>query len=321
MGSFISKGKKIGLKRKAKVNGIAFTQWDGTIYWDKVGVISEIDLRNNPQLSLKKWMTIAKNDKSLPDNIQNLSKKLEKDRNNEEKEILKSHFINYIYAKAPKDILSLRGQVEDLNDQIKKMDSDIKTAADAITNYKKTFRSMLVSQSGNKRMVRILPRGNWLDESGEVVDPAIPEFLGKLELENRKANRLDLAKWVVSKDNPLPRSSLYQSYMENLFWIWTFAPRLEDLGGQGEPPTHPKLLDHLSLEFRNNGWDIKKLIRSLVTSDAYKQSSIPSEKLAKEDPLNRLYARQSRFRLDAEFVRDSALSISGLLIMISVVKV
>ena len=93
-----------------------------------------------------------------------------------------------------------------------------------------------------------------------------------------------------------------------------FQRRLEDLGGQGEPPTHPKLLDHLSLEFRDNGWDIKKLIRSLVTSDAYKQSSIPSEKLAKSDPLNRLYARQSRFRLDAEFVRDSTLSISGLLI-------
>ena len=306
------KAKKIGLKRKAKVNGIAFTQWDGTIYWDKVGVISEIDPRNNPELSLKKWITIAKNDKSLPGNIQNLSKKLEKDRKNKEKEILKSHFINYIYAKAPKDILSLRSQVEDLNDQIKEMDSDVKKAADAITNYKKAFRSMLVSQSGNKRMVRILPRGNWLDESGEVVDPAIPEFLGKLELENRKANRLDLAKWVVSKDNPLPARA-FTNRIWKIFFGYGLSRRLEDLGGQGEPPTHPKLLDYLSLEFRDNGWDIKKLIRSLVTSDAYKQSSIPSEKLAKADPLNRLYARQSRFRLDAEFVRDSALSISGLL--------
>ena len=82
---------------------------------------------------------------------------------------------------------------------------------------------MLVSQSGNKRMVRILPRGNWLDESGEVVDPAIPEFLEKLELENRKANRLDLAKWVVSKDNPLyPPEPLPIVYGKS-FWIWTFA--------------------------------------------------------------------------------------------------
>ena len=101
--------------------------------------------------------------------------------------------------------------------------------------------------------------------------------------------------------------------MENLFG-YGLSRRLGDLGGQGEPPTHPKLLDHLSTQFRDQGWDVKQLIRTLVTSDAYRQSSIPSEKLAKVDPLNRLYARQSRFRLDAEFVRDSALSISGLLI-------
>ena len=305
--------KKIGLKPNAKVNGIAFTQWDGTIYWDKVGVLSKIDPRQDPELSLKKWIAIVKNDKSLPGNIQNLAKKSEKDRKDSEKEILKSHFINYIYANAPKDLVSLRDQLVGLEDKIKKLDSEVKSATDAITNHKKTFRSMLVSQSGNKRMVRILPRGNWLDKSGEVVDPAIPEFMGKLELENRKANRLDLAKWVVSKDNPLPARA-FTNRIWKIFFGYGLSRRLEDLGGQGEPPTHPKLLDHLSTQFRDQGWNVKKLIRTLVTSDAYKQSSIPSEKLAKADPLNRLYARQSRFRLDAEFVRDSALSISGLLI-------
>ena len=307
------RAKKIGLKPNAKVNGIAFTQWDGTIYWDKVGVLSKIDPRQDPELSLQKWLAIAKNDKSLPGNIQNLAKKAEKDRGESEKEILKSHFTNYIYAKAPKDVVILREQLEGLDNKIKKLDSNVKNAVDAITNYKKTFRSMLVSQSGNKRMVRILPRGNWLDQSGEVVDPAIPKFMGKLELENRKANRLDLAKWVVSKDNPLPART-FTNRIWKIFFGYGLSRRLEDLGGQGEPPTHPKLLDHLSAQFRDQGWNVKKLIRILVTSDAYKQSSIPSEKLAKADPLNRLYARQSRFRLDAEFVRDSALSISGLLI-------
>ena len=77
---------------------------------------------------------------------------------------------------------------------------------------------MLVSQSGNKRKVRIL-RGNWLDKSGEVVDPAIPEFMGKLELEDRKANRLDLAKWVVSKDNPLPARAFTNRIWKIFFWI------------------------------------------------------------------------------------------------------
>ena len=87
---------------------------------------------------------------------------------------------------------------------------------------------MLVSQSGNKRMVRILSRGNWLDKSGEVVDPAIPEFMGKLDLENRKANRLDLAKWVISKDNPYPPGHL-PIESENLFG-YGLSRRLEDLG-------------------------------------------------------------------------------------------
>ena len=307
------RAKKIGLKPNAKVNGIAFTQWDGTVYWDKVGVLSELDPRQNPELSLKKWITTAKNDKSLPGNIQNLSKKADKDRKENENAVLKSYFINYVYAKAPKDIASLRDQFLELDEELKKLDSEVKSASDEITNYRKTFRSMLVSQSGNKRMVRILPRGNWLDKSGEVVDPAIPEFMGKLDLENRKANRLDLAKWVVSKDNPLPARA-FTNRIWKIFFGYGLSRRLEDLGGQGEPPTHPKLLDHLAIQFRDQGWNVKKLIRTLVTSDAYKQSSVPSEKLAKADPLNRLYARQSRFRLDAEFVRDSALSISGLLI-------
>ena len=307
------RAKEIGLKPNAKVNGIAFTQWDGTVYWDKVGVLSELDPRQNPELSLKKWITTAKNDKSLPGNIQNLSKKADKDRKENENAVLKSYFINYVYAKAPKDVASLRDQFLELDEELKKLDSEVKSASDEITKYRKTFRSMLVSQSGNKRMVRILPRGNWLDKSGEVVDPAIPEFMGKLDLENRKANRLDLAKWVISKDNPLPARA-FTNRIWKIFFGYGLSRRLEDLGGQGEPPTHPKLLDHLAIQFREQGWNIKELIRTLVTSDAYKQSSVPSEKLAKADPLNRLYARQSRFRLDAEFVRDSALSISGLLI-------
>ena len=92
----------------------------------------------------------------------------------------------------------------------------------------------------------------------------------------------------------------------------TDCRRLEDLG-TGEPPTHPQLLDYLSNEFRNNGWDVKQLIRTLVTSMLINKAPVPTEKLATAD-FNRLYARQSRFRVDAEFVRDTALSISGLLV-------
>jgi len=348
--------KKIGLKTKDKINGIAFTQWDGTLYWDKVGVKTkidprqdpdfslkkwitlakndkslptniqtlakkeekdrsetEIDPRQDPDFSLKKWITLAKNDKSLPTNIQTLAKKEEKDRSETEIQSLSQYFLNFVYKKIPANVVEIRKKLQETKGKTISLDAAVKKTTDAIKNHKDMFQSMLVSQTGNKRMVRILPRGNWLDQSGEVVEPAIPEFMGKLDTNDRKANRLDLANWVVSNNNPLPARA-FTNRIWKMFFGYGLSRRLEDLGGQGEPPTHPKLLDHLASEFRNSGWDVKKLIRTLVTSDAYKQSSVPTEKLAKNDPLNRLYARQSRYRVDAEFVRDTALSISGLLV-------
>jgi hypothetical protein len=305
--------KKIGLMPKDKINGIAFTQWDGKIYWDKIGVNSKVEPSKDIHFSLLAWTAQAKGDKSLPGEIQKAAKKSAKDRSKSESDLLKTHFLVYKYRGIPKDALAFREKILANKIQIKQRESKLEKAKKDIENHRKNFRSMLVSESVNSRMVRILPRGNWLDETGEVVAPAIPEFMGKLDTKDRKANRLDLANWVVSDDNPLPARA-FTNRIWKLFFGYGLSRRLEDLGGQGEPPTHPKLLDHLASEFRSSGWDMKKLIRTLVTSDAYKQSSVPTEKLAKADPLNRLYARQSRFRVDAEFVRDTALSISGLLV-------
>ena len=93
--------KKIGLKPKDKINGIAFTQWDGTLYWDKVGVNTRIDPRQDPDFSLKKWITLAKNDKSLPANIQTLAKKTENDRTETEKKSLSQYFLSYVFQRYP----------------------------------------------------------------------------------------------------------------------------------------------------------------------------------------------------------------------------
>lgn len=305
--------KKIGLNPKDQVNGIAFTQWDGTIYWDQVGVLAKIDPRKDPYFSLRAWTTQAKSDASLPARIQKTAKKKAQDRSAEESKLLESHFIHYRYHGVPKKALTLREQIQSNKIKITQKETEIQKAKKEVENHRKTIRSMLVSESGDSATVRILPRGNWLDETGEVVHPAIPKFLGKLQIGERKANRLDLAQWVVSPDNPLPARA-FVNRIWKLYFGYGLSRRLEDLGGQGEPPTHADLLDHLATDFRNNQWNIKKLIRTLITSEAYKQSSTPSDKLASADPLNRLYARQSRFRIDAEFVRDSALSISGLLV-------
>jgi len=161
--------------------------------------------------------------------------------------------------------------------------------------------------------VRVLPRGNWLDDSGEVVTPATPQFLPALAATtSERATRLDLARWLTSRDNPLTGRVLV-----NRLWKLCFGQGLsrsvEDLGAQGEWPTHPELLDWLALELVEGGWDVKHLLRTLVTSATYRQSSRLTPEALEKDPVNRLYARQSRYRLDAELVRDNALAVSGLL--------
>lgn len=169
---------------------------------------------------------------------------------------------------------------------------------------------VVVTESGKPEVTRILRRGNWMDEGGPVVEPAIPEFLGKLPVEGR-ASRLDLANWIVSKENPLT-ARVFVNRMWREFFGTGLSKALDDLGSQGEWPTHPELLDHLASEFQSD-WDVKRLIRSIVMSQAYRRSSMPTPQMTERDPENRLYARQSRFRIEAEEVRDIALSASGLL--------
>ena len=160
--------------------------------------------------------------------------------------------------------------------------------------------------------VRILPRGNWLDESGEVVEPAVPHFLPQIETDGRRATRLDLARWLTSPENPLT-ARVFVNRQWKTFFGRGLSRTLEDLGSQGEWPTHPELLDWLAASFVESGWDVKRLVRTIVTSATYRQGSRASPALLERDPDNRLYARQTRFRLDAEMVRDNALAVSGLL--------
>ncbi|HUP40766.1 MAG TPA: DUF1553 domain-containing protein, partial [Vicinamibacterales bacterium] len=155
---------------------------------------------------------------------------------------------------------------------------------------------------------RILPRGNWMDESAPIVEPAIPRFLGALDTRGERATRLDLANWLVSRDNPLTaRTFVNRTWRE--FFGSGLSKVIDDLGSQGESPTHPELLDWLASEFMQK-WDIKHLIRLIVTSHTYRQSSLGDMKV---DPENRLLAHQNRFRVDAENVRDVILQVSGLL--------
>ncbi len=214
-------------------------------------------------------------------------------RSDEQKKKLAAHYRTF----AP-ELAAARKELVDLKERIKRLE--------------KAFPTSLVSvRLGKPRTVRILPRGNWQDESGPEVQPTVPARLKLADTESR-AKRSDLADWVVSKDNPLTAR-----VMVNRLWALCFgrglAMPLDDFGAQGTPPTHPELLDWLAADLMDHGWDIKRTMKLLVTSGAYRQSSIADAKTLAADPLNKWLARQGRWRLDAEMVRDNALAVSGLL--------
>lgn len=180
----------------------------------------------------------------------------------------------------------------------------------------KSARRTMISASIAPRTMRVLPRGNWLDESGPIVTSAIPKFLGKLDTGDQRATRRDLARWLTDPENG--NGLLTARVFVNRFWYLLFgsgiARNLTDFGGQGEPPSHPELLDNLAIEFVESGWNVRHLLKLIALSRTYRQSSFVSEELRKTDPGNRLFSRQSRYRLPAEAVRDNALFISGLLV-------
>lgn len=191
----------------------------------------------------------------------------------------------------------------------------------AAAMYESAIPRVMVSEAVAPAETRILARGNWMDDSGDVVTPAVPAFLGKLDTGGRRATRLDLANWLVSPENPLTARVTVNRIWRQFFGIG-LSKVLDDLGSQGEWPTHPELLDWLAGEFvqpawQANGahaWDIKHLIRTIVTSQTYRQSSMSTAAIDERDPDNRLLSHQSRFRVEAEVVRDIALSVSGLLV-------
>jgi hypothetical protein len=171
----------------------------------------------------------------------------------------------------------------------------------------------LISIAIEPRDIRVLPRGNWLDESGPIVTPATPASLTKPEITDHRATRLDLARWLVDRENPLV-ARVFVNRLWKLVFGQGLVTTLDDFGSQGSWPSHPELLDWLAVEFQETGWDVKHMMKLMVMSATYRQSSRLDEQHRQQDPGNRWLARQNHYRLDAETVRDSALSVSGLLV-------
>ncbi len=170
--------------------------------------------------------------------------------------------------------------------------------------------AMVMAEMPEPRDTAVLMRGQY-DHRGERVSPGVPSSLPPLP-PNAPANRLGLARWLVSPDHPLTARVTVNRYWQMVFGTG-LVKTAEDFGTQGEYPSHPELLDWLASEFITSGWDVKLLLRTLVTSATYRQSSVVTPEVLRRDPENRLLARAPRVRLQGEFLRDQALAASGLL--------
>jgi Protein of unknown function (DUF1553)/Protein of unknown function (DUF1549)/Planctomycete cytochrome C len=170
---------------------------------------------------------------------------------------------------------------------------------------------MVMKDSADIRPTRLLRRGNY-DQPADTVEMATPASILPFNTSKYSKNRLGLAQWMLEPSNPLTARVFVNRIWNELFGRG-LVKTVGDFGMQGELPTHPELLDWLAVEFRESGWDIKKLIRLIVTSSTYRQSTARSTKKLQQDPDNKYYSYFPRLRLTAELQRDLLLSASGIL--------
>ena len=182
----------------------------------------------------------------------------------------------------------------------------IKALKSERASLQKTARKTMITRATRPRTTRILPRGDWLDESGPVVEPGVPEFMGAIA-SGKRLSRLDLANWLTDAEDGIGK--LNARVLANRMWYLLFgqglASGLTDFGGQGAPPAHPGLLDNLSLSLIEKNWKLKDLVKEILLSRTYRQASLPKADLV---------SFQAVQRLPAESIRDNALAISGLLV-------
>jgi hypothetical protein len=206
----------------------------------------------------------------------------------------------------------MAAQLEQDRKQLQALRAEIKAAKKKRQQLDAAIPATMVMHEADKpRAAYDLDRGEY-DQRLEKVTRGVPAFLPPLP-EGSPVNRLGLARWLVSPSHPLTARVTVNRLWQQLFGTGLVATA-EDFGSQGEPPSHPKLLDWLATEFLRSDWDVQHMVRLMVTSAAYRQAASVTTEVLQADPDNRLLARGPRFRMDAEMVRDTALFVSGLLV-------
>lgn len=290
----------VGLKPESEINGWAFTQFGGTVHWDAAGVVSLEPLPTEKMASLNLWKQYRKKVTSppIPAEIQKiLDMEPEKQTDDQHRQV-REFYLQNVHPEHADSFAKMRKTLEDTKK--------------ALADVEKSIPATLVMEDRKEpRQAHVLERGQYT-EKRDAVSSAVPQWIAPLP-EGAPNNRLGLASWLVSPENPLTARVTV-----NRFWLQHFGVGLvktaEDFGIQGEQPSHPELLDWLALEFIQSGWNIKQFHKLIMMSATYQQSSKVTPQQLQRDPENRLLSRGPRFRLDAEVIRDNALATSGLLV-------
>ena len=292
----------LGLKPGDRITSINLNQNGGLVYWDGVAVAGQSDPAADPLESLTAWRkSLGKNPPpDLPDDLKPLIQGgPEKQLSEEEGAKLRRFYLAVVARPQSDELAAARTAWE-------------AARTSRIINEESPPGTFIFRDLEKPRESFVMLRGAY-DKPGDKVEPAVPAILPQIKTESgQRLTRLDLAKWLVSDDQPLTAR-----VMVNRLWQQVFGTGLVktsyDFGSQGAPPSHPELLDYLAADFRESKWDVKRLVKQLLLSDAFRRSARTSAEAHAKDPDNRLYARGPRFRLDAEQVRDNALFVSGLI--------
>ena len=290
---------RVALKPGAKVHGWAFTQFGGTVHWDKAGVVTIAPLSAEKRKSLSLWEQYrALTQQSVPGEVQKVLDLALEDRNDAQWKTLTRYFLEHVHPDTKEKLAKPRQQQASVKKQLDELEKAIPS-------------TLVMEDRKEPRQAHILERGEYTKKRDKV-SSRIPEWIAPA-LPDAPNNRLGLAQWLVRPEHPLTARVTVNRFWQQLFGIGLVRTS-EDFGVQGEHPSHPALLDWLALEFVERGWNVKDFLRMLVTSRTYRQASrVDAAKLA-VDPENRLLARGARFRLDAEVIRDQALAVAGLLV-------
>ena len=295
--------RSLGLHAGEQVTGFAFTQFGGTVFWDKAGVAGRSDPAAAPRRSLLAWwkQQTGKDAAGAPPEINRLLKAGPNPKPSPEAERkLRDYYLQAVCIDTKPQLEPLANELADVRKRRTDFDSSIPSTF--------VFRDL-----PQPRESFVMLRGQY-NKPGEKVEPGVPAVLPPLvkDVPDRRANRLHLARWLVSPEHPLTARVAVNRIWQQLFGAGLVKTSY-DFGSQGELPSHPELLDWLAIWYREHGWNTKALVRLMVTSATFRQTSKVTPELWKRDPENRLYARGPRLRLDAEQLRDNALFVSGLM--------